>query len=83
MLLLVLITALPSAFASFLIGRWPVAFAAPAAWILFVLGRKADWWGHGVGDGWEYALLAGAVVAAAGAASGVLTRRAMYRPEFF
>jgi hypothetical protein len=79
-LLLVLITALPSAFAGFLIGRWPVAFVAPAAWVLFVLGEKSDWWGHGVGDGWEYALLLGAVVAASSAATGILARRGLHRP---
>ena len=76
---LVIITTLVPLAAGFILGRWAVTLAAPGAWVLFILGEKQGWWGHGVGDGWEYALIVGAAAAAAGAAVGVAVRRRVAR----
>jgi hypothetical protein len=62
----------------FAIGRWPAVVLAAAAWPLYVLGRKAEWWGNGVGEGWQVALVVGAVLAFVGAVAGVLARRALW-----
>ncbi len=78
MLVLVIIVGLSSVLGGFLVGRRSVAFVAPAVWALFMLGLTQDWWGHGVGDGWQYVLIVGAAVAAAGAATGVIVRGAMH-----
>ncbi|MDP9285981.1 MAG: hypothetical protein M3P41_13660 [Actinomycetota bacterium] len=79
MLVLVMVVGVSSVIGAFLVGRRSVAFVAPAVWALFMLGLTQDWWGHGVGDGWQYALVVGAAVVAAGAATGVIVRRAMPR----
>jgi hypothetical protein len=47
----------------FLDGRWSVLVPAAVAVPLYVLGRAEDWWGHGVGDGWEIAAVAMTLVA--------------------
>lgn len=59
-----------------LVGRWWVAPAAAAAWIVFVLGLASGWWGSGVGDGWLWILTAGAAVCGASAAVGTTARHA-------
>ena len=79
MVMLVIVVGVSSVIGGFLVGRRCVAFVAPAVWALFMLGLTQDWWGHGVGDGWRYALVVGTAVAAAGAATGVIARRAMPR----
>ena len=79
MLMLVIATAVPSALGGFLVGRWVAVFSAPAIWTLYILGLTQNWWGYGVGDGWQYGLAVGAAAAAGAAAMGVLTRRRMYR----
>jgi len=79
MLMLVMATAVPSALGGFLVGRWAVAVIAPASWALYPLGLTQDWWGYGVGDGWQYGLIVGVVTAAVGAATGVFVRRAAHR----
>jgi hypothetical protein len=79
MLVLVIIVGLSSVLGGFLVGRRSVVFVAPAVWALFMLGPTQDWGGHGVGDGWQYALIVGAAVAAAGAATGVTVHGAMHR----
>jgi hypothetical protein len=79
MLMLVTVLALPSALVGFIVGRWPAAFVAPGIWALYILGLTRHWWGYGVGDGWQFALVVGAAAAAVGAATGVLARRARYR----
>jgi hypothetical protein len=77
MFMLVIIVGLSSVIGGFLVGRRPLVFIAPAVWALFMLGLTQAWWGH-VGDGWQYALVIGAATAAAGAATGVLVRRATH-----
>ncbi len=79
MLMLVIATAVPSALGGFLVGRLLVAFIAPGIWALYMLGLTQEWWGYGVGDGWQYGLIVGVAAAGAGAATGVLVRRAVYR----
>jgi hypothetical protein len=79
MLVLVIVAGLSSVLGGFLVGRWPVALIAPAIWSCYMLGLTQNRWGHGVGDGWRYALIVGATAAAAGAATAVLVRRAVHR----
>jgi hypothetical protein len=44
--------------------RWITLLFPAFAWPIFYLGLQRGWWGHGVGDGWQYAaaLLTGAGV---------------------
>jgi len=62
-----------------LIGRPWVLVVPLIVWPAYVLGRKAGWWGFGVGDAWEYGLvvgtLAGLVLASAGMALHVAVAR--------
>jgi hypothetical protein len=64
----------------FLIGRWAVVAVLAAAWPLYFLGLHQEWWGHGVGDGWQVILVTGTLVAAVAGAAGVLARRRTTRP---
>jgi hypothetical protein len=59
----------------FLIGRWAIVVILAAAWPLYFLGLNKDWWGHGVGDGWQAILVWGTVAATVAGAAGVLARR--------
>lgn len=49
-------TSLPFVAYGAAVGRWWAALLPLVGWPLFVLGRYAEWWGSGVGDGWEYGL---------------------------
>jgi hypothetical protein len=52
-----------------LLRRWE-AIAVPAVLVpLYYVGLKSDWWGNGVGDGWQFA--AGAVTLAAMLATAI------------
>jgi hypothetical protein len=48
-------------------------FAVPA----FYLGLDREWWGNGLGDGWQYAMFAVLTVAVVATAAGVTVRRAL------
>jgi hypothetical protein len=58
-----------------IIPRWWIVVPAAAAWPLFLVGLQQDWWGNGVGDGWQASLAAGALAGGLGAAIGVRSRR--------
>ncbi len=58
-----------------LVGRWVVVAPAAAAMPLYWYALHAGWWGHGVGDGWQGALVVTTVVATVAAAAGVAVRR--------
>jgi uncharacterized membrane protein (UPF0136 family) len=75
MITLVLILTAVGGLIGFLTGRWIAVLVAGAAWPAYVFSRKEGLWGHGVGDGWEIALIVGAVVATLGAIAGVLLRK--------
>jgi hypothetical protein len=60
-------------------ARWTVVPLLVAAWPVYVLGLRWDWWGNGVGDGWERALAVGTLSAAAGAVAGVLLGKTLRR----
>jgi hypothetical protein len=60
----------------FAIGRLFALVIAPAGVALFYVGLDAGLWGHGVGEGWRYAMLILAMASALGAAVGVAARRA-------
>jgi hypothetical protein len=45
----------------------------------FYLGLLGGWWGHGVGDGWEYAFALSAAIALAATLVAVALRLALPR----
>ena len=59
----------------FFIGRWAIVIVLAGAWPLYFLGLNQDWWGHGVGDGWQAILVVGTIAATVAGAAGVLARR--------
>jgi hypothetical protein len=36
------------------IGRWWTLILPIVVWPVYFLGLARDWWGHGMGDGWQY-----------------------------
>jgi hypothetical protein len=65
----------------FLIGRWAIVIVLAAAWPVYFLGLHQEWWGHGVGDGWQWILIVGTLVATAAGAAGVFARRKTRTPR--
>jgi hypothetical protein len=41
-------------FAAAVIGRWWTLGIPLVVWPMWFLGLSRDWWGYGLGDGWEY-----------------------------
>lgn len=74
--------AVAAAVAGAIVGRWVVIAPAVGIWVLYFVGLKQEWWGSGVGDGWQAALVIGAGVAAIGSAVGVLIGRAIRTRAF-
>jgi hypothetical protein len=33
--------------------RWPALLVPLVAWPMYFLGLEREWWGYGVGDGWQ------------------------------
>ena len=65
----------------FLIGRWAIVIVLAAAWPVYFLGLHQEWWGHGVGDGWQVILVAGTLAALCAGAAGVFARRKTRTPR--
>jgi hypothetical protein len=40
-----------------LIGRWWALFIPFIVWPIFFLGVRQEWWGNGLGDGWQFGFL--------------------------
>jgi hypothetical protein len=51
--------------------RWILALPV-IWWPLYFLGLHKRWWGHGVGDMWQYALVGVTLLGTAAAAAGLL-----------
>ena len=75
-------------FIAVIAGLMPLAFVVGRAWGLILpfavvpilyLGLGRGWWGHGLGDGWQFAMLfvlgLGVGAAAIGLAARSVTRR--------
>jgi len=77
---LIVVIAAASVAIGFAVGRWAIPVVLSAGWLLYVLGRKEEWWGSGVGDGWQVALVVGALLAAVAGGAGVFARRRINRP---
>lgn len=73
-----LVIGVAAAIAGAIVGRWIIAAGAVGVWVLYFAGLKQEWWGSGVGDGWEAALLIGAGAAALGSILGILIGRAIH-----
>jgi hypothetical protein len=77
---LIIVIAAASVVIGFASGRWAIPLVVAAAWLLYVVGRKQEWWGTGVGDGWQVALIVGTVVAALAGEAGVFARHRIRPP---
>ena len=60
-------------------GRVAAAVAAPLIVTTWYVGLAEGWWGDGVGDGWEAALVVSAVVATIQTLVGVALHRLIVR----
>jgi hypothetical protein len=56
-------------------GRWAAVALVAVAIPVYYLGLDAGWWGHGVGDGWGYVMVAATLVGTAAVAAAVGVRR--------
>jgi hypothetical protein len=70
-----------SAVVAFGIGRWGAVLIPIAVIGAFYAGLNAGWWGYGVGDGWQFAMVGVMAIGVLAAGVGVgarvlLTRRA-------
>ena len=72
-----LLAALASAALGAAVGRWYVVLLPPVAWLVYFTGLRAGWWGSGVGDGWQLALVMMAGLSGAAAAVGVAIAKAV------
>jgi hypothetical protein len=78
MIVLIVIVAVCMA-AGLLTGRWAAVAVVAAAIPVYYLGLNAGWWGHGVGDGWQYVLVAATLVGALTVAAAIGVRRILAR----
>ena len=62
---------------AFAVGRWWTLVLPIAALVILYTGLNAGWWGHGVGDGWQFAMLLFVGLGVLAAALGVWARRAL------
>jgi hypothetical protein len=58
-----------------LLGRSWVLLLPVIGWPLFFLGLNAGWWGYGVGDFWQFALILETVIGVAAVSIGLLLHR--------
>lgn len=60
-------------------GRMWLLVVAAITWPLYIAGVLVGWWGDGVGDGWEYALITGTGASVSAAAVGIVIHRMRMR----
>jgi hypothetical protein len=58
-----------------LIGRWWALLIPLVAWPTYFLGVAYEWWGYGLGDGWQFGFLLVMAISLAAVAIGVGIRR--------
>lgn len=56
------------------IGRWWALLIPVVVWPIFYLGVAQEWWGSGLGDGWQFGLLIVLTISLAAVAIGVALR---------
>jgi hypothetical protein len=61
----------------FVSGRSWMLLAPLFAVPVFYLGLDREWWGYGLGDGWQYAMFGVLAIAVVATAAGVILRRAL------
>ena len=54
-----------------LIGRWWALLIPLVAWPTYFLGVANEWWGYGLGDGWQFGLLLVVAISLAAVAIGL------------
>ncbi len=64
-----------SAALGFATARWWAAAVAVVLILAFYIGLDSGWWGNGTGDGWEYAMLGVAILAAGVTGAAVAAAR--------
>ena len=68
-----------SAVIAFAFGRWWTLAVPIAAVSVFYVGLNAEWWGYGLGDGWQFAVALVMGVGVLAAALGLIARAVMSR----
>jgi hypothetical protein len=71
-LLLILLGALGTA--GFMTRSWLALLAPFLAVPAFYLGLEREWWGDGLGDGWQFAMFAVLAIAVVATAAGLALR---------
>jgi hypothetical protein len=66
------------ALAGGLIGRWWTLAIPVVVWPIWFLGLAREWWGYGMGDGWQYGA-AFLILVSLGSVAIALTVRALAR----
>ncbi|MCC2652318.1 MAG: hypothetical protein K0Q60_2481 [Microvirga sp.] len=56
------------------IGRWWTLMIPLVLWPVYFLGLAQDWWGYGMGDGWQFGAAAIIVVSLISVAVGIALR---------
>jgi hypothetical protein len=62
-----------------LFGRAWVLLLPAISWPLYFLGLHKRWWGHGVGDLWQYAVVGVTLLGLAAGAAGLALRALFVR----
>ncbi len=61
--------------------RWLALLFPVIAWPLFYVGLSRDWWGHGIGDGWQYLAVLMTTIGVVTTALAVALSRAVGRRQ--
>ncbi|MGH3016310.1 MAG: hypothetical protein ACRDNN_15300 [Gaiellaceae bacterium] len=57
--------------AAAVVGRWWMLLLPVLVWPIYFLGLAQEWWGSGLGDGWQFGLAIVVAISLAAAALGV------------
>jgi hypothetical protein len=63
------------------VRRWFVVLLPMVGWPLFYVGLAGEWWGYGVGDGWQFVAVLFTAIGTAATALAVLLGRTVKEPS--
>lgn len=76
----IVLTLFTSGLVGFLIGRWWAVAVPIGGLTLFYVGLGVGWWGYGLGEAWQVAMLVLMLVGVLGAVVGIAARTLMRPP---